>query len=307
VTHRIALDPFTLAECAAFFQHRGAAFSQYQLLQLYMVTGGIPFYLDQVDKGFTVVQNIDRLCFSKNGLLRTEFDNLCASLFKKSEVYVRVIETLAEKSGGMTRDALATKSQISKGGNLSGILHELEQSGFIRRYKTFGNTTRDTLYQVSDFYSLFYLKFIKNADLLDNNSWINRMDHPDVRAWSGYAFEQVCLSHLSQIKHALGISGVMTISSAWRGSDGHSQAQIDLLIDRRDQTINVCEMKFSVAPFSIDKEYAEALRRKVGVFKTATATRKAIFLTFITTFGLVPNQYAGELVQKSLTMDVLFT
>lgn len=307
VTHRLQLEPFTLAECEAFFKSRGASFDRYQIIQLYMVTGGIPFYLDQVDKGLTATQNIDRLCFVKNGLLRTEFDNLYASLFKKADKHISIIEILAKKNKGMSREELIQKTRIPNGGSLTRLLQELEESGFIRRYKAFGHNVRDSHYQVSDFYSLFYLKFVKTADLDDKNSWLDRLDNPEVRAWSGYAFEQVCRAHLSQIKQALGINGIQTTASTWQGTDGVSQAQIDLVIDRRDHAINLCEMKFSINTFVIDKAYSEELRRKVGVFKTATATRKSVFLTLITTFGLAKNTYAGSLVQKSLTMDALFS
>jgi uncharacterized protein len=306
VTHRVQLEPFTLAECEAFFKARGAIYDRYQIIQLYMVTGGIPFYLDQVDKGLTATQNIDKLCFVKNGLLRTEFDNLYASLFKKADKHIAIVETLAKKNKGMSRDELIQKTRIPNGGSLTRLLQELEESGFIRRYKSFGHNVRDSYYQVSDFYSLFYLKFIKISDLDDKNSWIDRIDTPEVRAWSGYAFEQVCRAHLTQIKQALGISSIQTHTSTWHGTDGVSQAQVDLVIDRRDHAINLCEMKFSIHTFVIDKSYAAELQRKIGVFKTATNTRKSVFLTMITTFGIAKNEHAGSLVQKSLTMDVLF-
>ncbi len=306
VTHRLILEPFSLAECEQYFQFRGMNYERYQLLQIYMVTGGIPFYLEQINKGLTATQNIDRLCFTKNGMLRTEFNNLYTSLFKAADKHALVIETLAQKNKGMSREELIQKTSLSNGGSLTRILNELEESGFIRRYKSFGHTKRNIQYQVSDFYSLFYLKFIKNTDLDDQNSWLDRMDNPDVRAWSGYAFEQICRAHLRQIKRALGISSVQTQSSVWQGSDGLNAAQVDLVIDRRDHTINLCEMKFSVNQFVIDKAYADNLRQKIGIFKTSTATRKSIFLTFITTFGLGQNEYAGSLVQNSLTMDALF-
>ena len=306
VTHRLSLEPFTLAETKLYFQSRGFSYEHYQIIQLYMVTGGIPFYLERADKGLTAAQNIDRLCFDKNGLLRTEFDNLYASLFKTADNHILIIETLAKKNKGMSREELIEKTHLTNGGSLTRVLSELEESGFIRKYKSFGHTTRNVQYQVSDFYSLFYLKFIKNTDITDQNSWIDRLDNPEVRAWSGYAFEQICLSHLPQIKKALGIGSVQTFSSVWQGTDGVSSAQIDLVIDRRDQAINLCEMKFSINPFVIDKSYSDNLRQKIGVFKAATSTRKAIFLTFVTTFGLVQNEHAMSLVQNSLTMDILF-
>lgn len=306
VTHRMLLEPFTLGECETYFKAQGASFDRYQIIQLYMVMGGIPFYLEQVDKGMTATQNIDKICFTKNGILRTEFDNLYASLFNKAERHLEIIETLAKKKKGMTRAELIQKTSFSNGGGLTRILAELEESGFIRRFKSFGNRVRQSLYQVSDHYSLFYIRFIRKVDLSDTNSWLDQLDNPAVRAWSGYAFEQVCLAHLPQIKQALGIKSVQTKASTWQGSDGTQQAQIDLVIDRRDHAINLCEMKFSLHPFTIDKAYAADLRRKIGVFKSVTATRKSIFLTFITTYGLTQNNYANSLVQQSLTMDVLF-
>ena len=162
------------------------------------------------------------------------------------------------------------------------------------------------IYQLVDFYVLFYLRFIKDATLYDENNWLNALDNPKYRAWSGYAFEQVCLSHSPCIKKALGISGIQTMTSSWRSSSSESGAQIDLIIDRRDQIVNLCEIKFSINPYSIDKKYAEILRNKIGVFKQETGTRKSVFLTFIATFGLIPNQYSMGLVQNDFDMSILF-
>ena len=141
---------------------------------------------------------------------------------------------------------------------------------------------------------------------MDQDNWLTYIDSPKYRAWSGYAFEQVALYHLPQIKHALGISGVQTSVSSWRSMSKDPGAQIDLVIDRRDQVINLCEMKYSVNPFSIDKRYVEELRNKIGVFRQETNTRKSVFLTMITTFGLKTNSYSAGLVQNDLRMDVLF-
>ncbi len=306
VTHRIKLDPFTLSECEAFFKSKSMIFDRYQLLQLYMALGGVPFYLDAVEKGKSVSQNINDLCFTPKGMLRSEFDNLYASLFKKADKHVAVIEALAKKTKGLDRNDLIKAAKLTNNGNATKILQELEQSDFIRKYNTFGKKSRNALYQLSDFYSLFYLKFIKNSSDLDENYWLNSLDSPEMRTWSGYAFEQICLAHLSCLKKALGISGVQTISSAWMGDDGNQKAQIDLVIDRRDHVINVFEMKFSREPFVIDKKYTEELRDKISVFRQATGTSKAIFLTFVTTFGLKQNAYATSVVQNSLTMDILF-
>lgn len=306
VTHRIRLEPFTLKECEDFLKYRTAIFDRYQIVQLYMVMGGIPFYLEQVDVKQSAAQNINRLCFEKDGMLRTEFDNLYRSLFDNAEKHIAVIETLSKKAKGLTRGELIRGAKLPTGGSVTRILKELEESDFIRKYVSYGKKERNSLYQLTDFYSLFYLKFIKMASILDENSWINGLDSPEQRSWSGYAFEQVCLAHTKEIKQALGISGVQTTTSSWISTGASTGAQIDMVIDRRDQVINICEMKFSINNFTIDKKYAEELRNKIGIFREETKTRKAIFLTMITTFGLNKNNYSDSLVQNSLKMDILF-
>ncbi|MGZ3860797.1 MAG: AAA family ATPase [Flavisolibacter sp.] len=305
VTHRIRLRPFTLAETEAFFKAKGAAFDRYSLLLLYMVMGGIPFYLEAVRCEESATQNIDRLCFSEDGLLRGEFENLYRSLFLNAEKHIAVIEALAKKGKGMTRSEILLQTKFSDGGGITRMLRELEESHFIRNYPSFGTTGKKSLYQLTDPYSLFYLKWTRGHSTLDTATWINGLDSPAQRSWSGYAFGQVCLSHIDLIKKALGISGVQTQTSAWKTSGPPKGAQIDLLIDRRDHVINLCEMKFSMHPFTIDKAYAETLRNKMEVFKTETGTRKAIYLTLITTFGLAKTPYTS-IIQNALTMEALF-
>ena len=306
VTHPIQLEPFTLAECEAFFKAKSPGFDRYQMLQLYMVFGGIPFYLDFIDPRKSATQNINDLCFTPKGRLRNEFQKLYASLFKKADKHIAIIEALAQKAMGLERDVLLKTAKLTNGGSTTTILRELEESNFIRKYNTFGKSKNNAIYQLTDFYSLFFLKFIKNNSPFDDDFWINGIDTPEIRAWSGYAFEQVCLLHLPLIKKALGISSVQTQTTAWVGSDGTDKTQIDLVIDRRDQVINLCEIKFSIKPFTIEKEYADNLRKKMGIFKDATKTQKALWLTFITTNGLTQNTYAQSLVHQSVTMDALF-
>ena len=306
VTHQIRLEPFTLSECEAFFKLKSPGFDRYQLLQLYMVFGGIPFYLDLIDTTKSATQNINDLCFRPAGRLRNELERLYKSLFTNAEKHIAIIETLAQKSAGLERGELLKQAGLPNGGSASVILKELEESQFIRKYNAFGKAKNNAIYQLADFYSLFYLKFIRQHHLPDEDFWINGIDSPEIRAWSGYAFEQVCLAHLRQIKKALGISSVQTQSSAWIGKYETEHAQIDLVIDRRDQVINLCEMKFSIRPYTIDKEQAEKLRRKMETFRLSTRTRKALWLTFITTHGLTPNAQSQALVQRSLAMDALF-
>ncbi|MDZ7876983.1 MAG: ATP-binding protein [Saprospiraceae bacterium] len=301
VTHRIRLHAFTLSECEAFFQLKNIVLDRYQLIQIYMAMGGIPFYLDNIQQGLSAAQNINNLCFKEDGLLRKEFNNLYPSLFKKSENHLAIVEALAKKGKGMTRLELIAATKMPDSGTVTRVLRELEESSFIRQYNAFGKNSNN-IFQLSDFYSLFYLRFIKGISLNDENIWTNSLDNPSIRAWSGYAFEQVCLAHIPAIKKALGISGIQTHTCAWNGKG----AQIDLVIDRRDHVINLCEMKFSLNTFTIDKQYDAELRQKVSLFREQTETKKALFLTMITTFGLEQNAYAGSMVSRSLTMDMLF-
>jgi uncharacterized protein len=307
ITKRIKLEPFSLAETEAFFKNKNSAFERYQIVQLYMVLGGIPFYLDMVETSQSAIQNINRLCFEANGELRLEFENLYSSLFKKAEDHEAVIQALSTKALGLSRDELIKTAKIKNGGGTTNLLKELEECGFIRKYPAFGKRERNQLYQLIDFYSLFYLTFIKNSSVIDENLWINGVDNPQFRAWSGYAFEMICLHHLKEIKQALGISGVFTNTSTWFSTDKTQKAQIDLVIDRRDGIINVCEMKFSVKPFTIDKKYAEELRLKMETFREQTDTKKSIFLTMITAFGVQKNEYSNSVVQNSISLNELFT
>ena len=301
ITDRIKLAPFTLQETEDFLHSKNAIYNRYQNLLLYMTFGGIPFYLDFVDAEKSAMQNINDLCFPEDAPFRLEYESLYASLFKKHDRHVAIIEALASKIKGLTRNEIIRYTHLTDGGGLTRILKELEESNFIRRYKAFGKRNNEGLYQLVDLYSLFYLRFIKNTDADDENFWLNSTETPTFFTWSGYAFEMVCLHHIAQIKRALGINGVQTSVSTWRSSD----AQIDLVIDRKDQVINLCEMKFSVNPFTIDKKYSENLNNKAGSFRQATQTKKALFLTLITTYGLKQNKYSG-MVSNSLTMDVLF-
>ncbi len=304
VTKRYKIVPFTLCECEQFLKARNAVFERYQIIELFMVLGGIPFYWDEVETNLSPAQNIENICFTENGLLRKEFDNLFSSLFSHSERHLAIVNALAQKAKGLTRNELIEAIGKSNNGHITALLEELEESGFIRKYAPFGKKVRQSLYQLVDFYVLFYLRFIKDQPLYEGNNWV--IDNPKQRVWSGYAYEQVCLAHTACIKKALGISAVQTLTSSWRSSEGTTGAQIDLIIDRRDQIVNLCEIKFSINPFSIDKKYAEDLRNKISIFKQETNTRKSVFLTFISTFGLKSNAYSMGLVQNDLTMDVLF-
>jgi uncharacterized protein len=305
VTQRIKIEPFSLSETEDFLKAKNVVLERYHIAQLYMTFGGIPYYLEMIDPSQSVIQNINRLCFEENAPLRIEFENLYQSLFKKAGNHIAIIEALTKKTVGLNREDLITTAKVHNSGGTTAILEELEECGFVRKYVAFGKNQRNSLYQLIDFYSLFYLKFIKNASILDDSMWLHGIDNPAFRAWSGYAFEMLCLHHTKEIKHALGISGVFTSTSSWYSTDKTAKAQVDLVIERRDGVINLCEIKFSIKPYLIEKKYAEELRNKMGVFKEQTKTNKTIFLTLITTFGLQKNEYITT-AQNSITLDDLF-
>lgn len=306
VTQKMKIEPFTLQETEEMLAAKNCVLDRYQIVQLYMTMGGIPYYLDAVQPDLSAAQNIQQLFFEKSGLLKNEFFNLYRSLFRKHEIYERIVEVLSTKTEGLQRSEIIKLTNKGSGGTLTKVLADLEESGFIASYTSFDNKQKNIIYRLSDFYTKFYFKFIKDGKYQSENSWINGIDNPEQRAWQDFTFEQVCIDHVWQVKKALGISGVQTNNVAWRGSTGEKSAQIDLLIDRRDQVVNLCECKFSMDVFSIDKDYSEKLRSKIAAFKEATKTRKAVFLTMITTYGIEKNKYANLLVQNEVTMDDLF-
>jgi AAA+ ATPase superfamily predicted ATPase len=305
ITHRMILEPFTLGECEAFYQQHKIVMDRHQIVESYMILGGVPYYLSLMDKSLSLPQNIDALCFAKNGELREEFPRLYASLFRNSENHVKVVEALGQKVKGLTRDEIIKISKL-QGGGLTQTLEELEQCGFIRKYQAFEKKTKSVLYQLVDFYSLFYLNFIRHANNNDIHYWSNINRQAKHKAWSGYAFEMVCLEHLEQIRTKLGISGVVTTMASWRSRNVRATgAQIDLLLERNDHIINLCEMKYADTEFVIDKKYNENLRNKRATFVGETKTRKTVHITMITTYGVKHNEYWGN-IQSEVTIDDLF-
>jgi len=278
-----------------------------QILDYYMIWGGVPYYWKQIDKSAGLPQNIDNLLFNSEGLLKDEFEKIFNSLFKHSNKYIKLVITLGEKRMGLTRDEIVALSKLNDGGSITRMLDELEQCGFIRSYYAFGKKQRDKIYQLIDLFSLFYLNFIFNRRNNDENFWTNNFRTPTHNTWRGYAFEQVCLWHISQIKSKLGIIGVSSNYSAWRSTDENSKisSQIDLVIDRNDHIINICEMKYSKDEYTITKEYNELLRKRIAMFTGETKTRKTVHTTMISTYGTKQNAYSGN-IQSEVKMDDLF-
>ncbi|HFA50527.1 MAG TPA: ATP-binding protein [Bacteroidetes bacterium] len=308
ITKRISLKPFNLIETEHFFKEKKFNFDRYQILQLYMALGGVPHYLDEVEADKSAAQNINQICFSENGLLQDEFSKLYASLFENSETHVKVVRALAKKRKGMTRSDIVLNSRLPEGGGASKILEELLHSGFISVYYPFRKKKKDRLYRLTDEYSLFYLQFIEKNRNEGSAVWKELSQTQAYKSWAGYAFENICLKHIPQIKKALGIAGVYSTSSTFikKGNQYEKGIQIDLLIERNDHVINICEIKFYNAALTIDKSTAMELRNKMAIFKETTHTRKQIFLTMITTFGIKQNMHSLGLVDVALTMDDLY-
>ena len=312
VTHTIYLAPFTLGETEAYLHANGIRWNRYQMLETYMIMGGIPFYLEMLKPKLTFDQNIDNLFFAANAPLRMEYGFLFRSLFNDAQLYRQVVETIAKRSQGMTRQQIKEELRLGDGGVLTVVLENLVRCDFLRRYAAFGKSERNALYQLTDLFSLFHLRFVADNNGQDAQFWSNMRENPSRVAWRGYAFEQVCLHHIPQIKEAIGIKAVLSNVCSWScptftDKDGNpwQGTQIDLLIDRRDQVINICEMKYANDVYIIDKDYEERLRRRLSTFQHLTRTRKALHLTFITTYGLSRNTHSGN-VQTEVTMGDLF-
>ena len=308
-TCSLYLKPFKLHEVKEYLEYKDIHWSLYDIVQCYMIMGGIPYYLSLLSRGLSLSQNIDHLFFEERGALWDEFVHLYRTLFSNSESYLRVVEVLSSKTGGLTRNEIVEKIHTPSNGDLTKILNNLVLSGFVRISGFYGNKKKDALYQLSDYFSVFYFRYIKDNYGKDEHYWSNSTENPQRRAWEGLVFEQVCKDHIAQIKHKLGISGVLSEESSWfiRGNqeEGTTGAQIDLLIKRRDRVISICEIKFSNGEFVIDSDYDLKLRNKVGSFVRATGFRESIQLVMITTYGVKKNKYSS-LIQNEVVMSDLF-
>ena len=308
ITKRIELKPFTLNETKAFCQYKNLKFTQYQIAQLYMVMGGVPYYWQAVEQGKSVPQVIDQLCFEQNGLLASEFRPLFQSLFKHAENHIQIVETLAKHPYGMTRYQLLEQIKVNNGGSFARILDQLIDCGFVKALRPFGKKTKETVFRVIDFYSIFYLKFI-NGNISDRtNVWQSLSSGANYQSWMGYAFENICLTHLKPIHEALGIGGIYTQASSFhfKGNEELPGVQIDLIIDRNDGIINLCEAKYTNDEFVLTKEYNAVLRRRRTVFQHLTRTKKSVVTTLLTTYPALQNAYYREEIHSEVSLDRLF-
>ena len=305
VTRRMRLLPFTLKETEEYLKEKEIVFGCYRICEAYMIFGGVPYYYSLLGKGLSLPQNIDALCFADDGALCGEFGELYSTLFKNSDRYIKVISALGRKTKGLTREEIVRESGLSSGGGLTQILEELELCGFVRSYPNYSMDENLCIYQLTDPFSLFHLRFIRDNKPRNQRFWTSNLENPSLSAWKGYAFEQVCLSHSEQIKQALGLAVISTEISSWRSRKTAGGAQVDLVIDRKDGIINLCEMKYSKAEYTISSKEEMLLRNRVAVFEAETGTKKAVHLTMVTTYGVAKNSHSG-IVQSEVVLDQLF-
>lgn len=315
VTQRVKVNPFKLKDVKTYLASQKINLNHKQISELYMVTGGIPFYLKGLNKGRTSAQLIEALAFEKNSLLLNEFDNLFSSLFDDPSSYIEILRFIAKKRYGVRQTDLDKNlANITKGGRLSEKLSDLKEAGFITAIKPYNNK-RGIYYRVIDEYSLFYFYWIEpiratiHDDGLEPGYWQGMQASASWRSWSGYSFEALCYKHISIIRRKLAIPPT-ALAYSWQYKSNTKQegegAQIDLLFDRLDDCITLCEIKFNDNPFSIDKSYAKSLLNKQKIFKAKTRTKKQLFISMITANGLLDNLYANDIIDDSVTLDDFF-
>ena len=308
VTCNLHLSPFTLNETERYLATRGIEWDRYQLTQTYMVLGGVPFYYSLLDPALSLSQNIDRLFFNEGALLKLEFEELYNALFDNADLYTSIVQLLSEHESGMTSKDIF-QSLSSKSSNITKAIKNLERSDMIEKWLQYGNKRRGAVYRLTDFFSLFYFKFLADNLSHDDEWWSNHLDSGNVFDWMGSSFELVCMRHHKQIKSALGIRGMATSLSTWQvkpnKEEGMPGGQIDMIIERADRIIHLCEMKFCMDTYRIKPEYERRLRDRSGLFRELTKTNKTLVHTFITTYG-VANGKNRSIVHSEVTMDDLF-
>lgn len=308
LTARMRLQPFSLSECEAYSHEMGLSFTRRDIAEAYMALGGIPYYWRLLDKRFSLAQNMDRLFFAENAPLRNEFSELYSSLFKKAKNYEKVVTILAQKNSGMSFQEISEKYSGEPSGSLTQILETLELSGFVRRYRTIGKKSKDSIYQLIDEFTLFHFRFLGKDGSSDPYFWTLTYGNSVQIIWRGLAFERICLQHLEQIRKALGILGIHVEAYAWyhRPDDICGRGcQIDLLIERSDNVINICEMKYHNREYALNAKSLEEIEEKEAIFRECTHTRAAIHITMITSMGLVRNAFANR-IQSDISLDALF-
>lgn len=308
ITARLHLSPFTLQETEQYLESCNMEWDRYHITQAYMLLGGVPFYYSLLSPDLSLAQNVDELFFSPDATLKLEFDELYTALFSNTDLYLAVVKLLSGNKRGLTCSEIAQALNFN-GGKISVVIKNLERSDIIEQWRQFGNKKRGTVYRLTDFYTLFYYKFVEPNLSKDAHWWSNNLSSRSIESWMGNCFELVCMKHHEQIKEALGIRGMATEISTWQVQANEKEhisgAQIDMIIERADRIIHLCEMKFCQDVYHIIKEYDQHLRERMGLFKYLTGTRKTVVNTFVTTYGVANGKYRS-IVHSEVTMDDLF-
>ncbi len=305
ITSEIKLSPFTLGECEEYFNSENIKLSRYDIVQSYMITGGIPYYLSYYQSGLSLAQNVDNIFFSTNAPLKDEFKRLFNSIFINPDMMISLVKAIGSKHYGCTLSEISEALGISRGGTLTKALSALIASDFIIKYIPYG-IKKEEHYKLVDPFCNFYIRFIENQPKLSKDFWLSNIESQNIVSWRGLAFENVCFNHIIQIKKALGISGVSTSESAWSKQKGDEVAtQIDMLIVRKDNIVNMCEIKFYSSEVAVDKNYDKVLRNRVLLLSSKLSRKMSISSVLITTFGLKYNEYSGDF-DNVILIDDLF-
>lgn len=307
LTHHIKLNPFTLSETKQFLLTKNIKQTDSSIAELYMIMGGIPFYLENIKQGESATVSIERMCFLEGGILKNEYDNLYKAIFESPINHEAIVEALANSKQGLTREEIFNKTKINSVGSYQRAVNELVVSGFVVEEYPFGKKKRGTIYRLVDEFSVFYHKFIKVNQKPQIGIWQMLSNSQSYKIWSGYAFESLCMKHVSEIKKAMGVQNVYAETSSYRhgGDETEDGFQIDLIIDRKDMVINLCECKFYESTFEITKKYANQLKWRKSAFRVATNTKKNIFTTLISNHPIKENEHSLESIDVRITVSNL--
>lgn len=306
ITVEMPIHPFTLKETEAYLEEHRFLWNRQMTLQAYMVFGGIPYYLSLLNREESLVQNIDRLFFSQDTQMRREFRRLFNTLYKKPDKYIDIIKALSKSRSGMTREELASALKCANNGHLGNKLEDLVYCDLIRKniVREKEIKRKDAIYQLCDFFCQFYLTFIDRAEL-EQQYWAHHINTPEVNSWMGLTFERICMAHVQQIKQALRIDAISTLVYSWRSKTSTPAVQIDIVIERADNIVNICEVKYSQGEYALDKEEYNKICRRSNAFCSETGLRHTPWLTMITTEGLIRGKYT-EMIQSQVKLDDLF-
>ena len=306
ITVEMPIHPFTLKETEQYLEYQHFLWNRQMVLQAYMIFGGIPYYLSLLDKEESLVQNVDRLFFSQDIQMRREFRRLFNTLYKNPEKYIDIIKALNKSRKGLTREEIASELKCSNNGHLGKQLEDLVCCDLIRKniVREKEIKRKDAIYQLCDFFSLFYLTFIERAEV-EQQYWSHHINTPEVNSWMGLTYERICMAHIQQIKHSLHLDTISTLSYSWRSKTSTPAAQIDIIIERADKIINICEVKYCQGEYNLDKDEYERIKKRKNAFIQETGLRHVPWLTMITTEGVARGKYS-EMIQTQVTLDDLF-